>query len=86
MSMTAQPLERLEARRPFPARTGRTGNLIYRLITTTLMTGAYGKTWPDRDALMFALTYLRQFAADWDDRQSATSKAGHGHVAAAAHA
>jgi AcrR family transcriptional regulator len=52
----------------------------------TLMTGAYGKTWPDRDALMFALTYLRQFAADRDDRQSATSKAGHRHVAAAAHA
>jgi AcrR family transcriptional regulator len=52
----------------------------------TLMTGAYGKTWPDRDALMFALTYLRQFAADRDDRQSATSKARHRHVAAAAHA
>ena len=25
------------------------------------MTGAYGKTWPDRDALAFALSYLREF-------------------------
>lgn len=29
----------------------------------SLMSGAYGKTWPDRDALTFALSYLRQFAA-----------------------
>jgi AcrR family transcriptional regulator len=27
-----------------------------------LMTGAYGKVWPDRDALSFALAHLRQFA------------------------
>jgi hypothetical protein len=36
-----------------------------------LMTGAYGKTWPDRDALTFALSYLRQFAARPRDRRSA---------------
>jgi AcrR family transcriptional regulator len=35
----------------------------------SLMTGAYGKTWPDRDALTFALTYLRQFAARPPDRR-----------------
>ena len=50
----------------------------------TLMTGAYGKTWPDRDALMFALAYLRQFAADRSGRHSAASKAGRRRVAAAA--
>ena len=32
-----------------------------------MMTGAYGKTWPDRDALNFALAYLRQFAAQPQD-------------------
>lgn len=48
----------------------------------TLMTGAYGKTWPDRDALTFALAYLRQFAADRSDRRSATSKTGPRRVAA----
>jgi hypothetical protein len=36
-----------------------------------LMTSAYGKTWPDRDALTFALSYLRQFAARPRDRRSA---------------
>jgi cytochrome c oxidase subunit 1 len=35
MSTSAAPLEGLRARRPFPARTGPKGNLIYRLITTT---------------------------------------------------
>jgi hypothetical protein len=37
----------------------------------SLMTGAYGKTWPDRDALTFALSYLRLFAARPRDRRSA---------------
>jgi AcrR family transcriptional regulator len=36
----------------------------------TMLTGVYRKTWPDRDALLFALTYLRQFAANPDDRAS----------------
>lgn len=35
-----------------------------------LMTGAYAKAWPDRDALTFALTYLRQFAAHPRDRSA----------------
>lgn len=38
----------------------------------SLMTGAYGKTWPDHDALTFALSYLRQFAARPGPRRSAT--------------
>src|ERR1700721_2412578 len=33
----------------------------------TLLSSTYGATWPDRDALMFALTYLRQFAAHRGD-------------------
>jgi AcrR family transcriptional regulator len=37
------------------------------------MTFAYGKTWPDRDALTFALAYLRQFAARPQDRLSPKS-------------
>jgi AcrR family transcriptional regulator len=37
----------------------------------SLMTGAYGKSWPDRDALTFALNYLRLFAARPRDRRSA---------------
>jgi AcrR family transcriptional regulator len=37
------------------------------------MTFAYGKTWPDRDALNFALAYLRQFAARPQDRLPLTS-------------
>jgi len=37
----------------------------------SLMAGAYGKTWPDRDALTFALSYLRQFAARPRDPRSA---------------
>jgi AcrR family transcriptional regulator len=36
----------------------------------SLMTGAFGKTWPDRDALTFALSYLRQFAAHPRDRRA----------------
>ena len=36
-----------------------------------LMSAAYGKTWPDRDALTFALSYLRQFAARPRDRRAA---------------
>lgn len=52
----------------------------------TLMTGAYGKTWPDRDALTFALAYLRRFATDRNDRHPATSKSGHRRPAVAAHA
>jgi AcrR family transcriptional regulator len=36
-----------------------------------LMAGAYGKTWPEHDALTFALSYLRQFAARPRDRRSA---------------
>jgi AcrR family transcriptional regulator len=36
----------------------------------TLLTSAYCTTWPDRDALTFALTYLRQFAAHPRDRRS----------------
>ncbi|OBH97681.1 TetR/AcrR family transcriptional regulator [Mycobacterium sp. E2733] len=34
-----------------------------------LMSGAYGKTWPNRDALIFALNYLRQFAVRPPDRR-----------------
>ena len=37
----------------------------------SLLTGAYGKTWPDHDALTFALSYLRQFAARPRPRRSA---------------
>ena len=33
MTAEAPPRERLEARRPFPARLGRKGNLIYKLLT-----------------------------------------------------
>jgi hypothetical protein len=33
------------------------------------MTGAYRKTWPDRDALTFTLSGLRQFAARPRDRR-----------------
>ncbi|MEC4763749.1 TetR/AcrR family transcriptional regulator [Mycobacterium sherrisii] len=40
-----------------------------------LMTRAYGKTWPDRDALSFALNYLRQFAAHPRDRRRARPSA-----------
>ncbi|BBZ71426.1 TetR/AcrR family transcriptional regulator [Mycobacterium paraseoulense] len=36
----------------------------------SLMSGAYGKAWPDRDALTFALSYLRQFATRPRDRRS----------------
>jgi AcrR family transcriptional regulator len=36
-----------------------------------LMGGAYGKTWPDRDALNFAMSYLRQFAARPHHRRAA---------------
>jgi AcrR family transcriptional regulator len=36
-----------------------------------LMASAYGKTWPDRDALAFALNYLRQFAARPPARRAA---------------
>ncbi|ORJ62289.1 TetR/AcrR family transcriptional regulator [Mycobacterium simiae] len=36
-----------------------------------LMTRAYGKTWPDRDALTFAVNYLRQFANRPRDRRAA---------------
>lgn len=39
-----------------------------------LMSRAYGKTWPDRDALAFALNYLRQFAARPRDRRSAPTR------------
>jgi AcrR family transcriptional regulator len=39
------------------------------------MTLAYGKTWPDRDALNFALAYLRQFAARPQDRVPPTGGA-----------
>jgi AcrR family transcriptional regulator len=39
------------------------------------MTFAYGKTWPDRDALNFALAHLRQFAARPKDRLPRTSGA-----------
>ena len=35
MSTSAPPLGALRASRPFPERTGPTGSLIYRLITTT---------------------------------------------------
>ncbi|MGB5149969.1 MAG: cbb3-type cytochrome c oxidase subunit I, partial [Mycobacterium sp.] len=35
MTAEAPPIEELEARRPFPARMGPKGNLIYKLITTT---------------------------------------------------
>ena len=35
MSTSAPPLGGLRASRPFPERTGPTGSLIYRLITTT---------------------------------------------------
>jgi cytochrome c oxidase subunit 1 len=35
MTTEAPPVDRLEARRPFPARLGPTGNLIYKLVTTT---------------------------------------------------
>jgi len=35
MSTSAPPLGALRAGRPFPERTGPTGGLIYRLITTT---------------------------------------------------
>jgi AcrR family transcriptional regulator len=45
----------------------------------TLMAGAYGKSWPNRDALMFALAQMRGFAAHPDDRQS-----GHRSVSVAA--
>lgn len=33
------------------------------------MSSAYGKVWPDRDALTFAVTYLRGFAARPKDRE-----------------
>jgi AcrR family transcriptional regulator len=36
----------------------------------TLLASAYGATWPDRDALTFALAYLRQFAAHREDQLS----------------
>ncbi|MGD1238340.1 TetR/AcrR family transcriptional regulator [Mycobacterium seoulense] len=36
----------------------------------SLMSGAYGKAWPDRDALTFALSYLRQFATHPRGRRS----------------
>ncbi|MDT5229623.1 MAG: cytochrome c oxidase subunit, partial [Mycobacterium sp.] len=35
MTAEAPPLGELEASRPYPARTGPKGNLVYRLITTT---------------------------------------------------
>jgi AcrR family transcriptional regulator len=34
----------------------------------TLLTNTYGATWPDRDAMTFALTHLRQYAAHPDDQ------------------
>jgi AcrR family transcriptional regulator len=36
----------------------------------TLLSSTYSATWPDRDALTFALTYLRQFAAHREDQLS----------------
>jgi cytochrome c oxidase subunit 1 len=35
MSAEAPPQERLQTRRPFPARLGPKGNLVYKLVTTT---------------------------------------------------
>jgi AcrR family transcriptional regulator len=35
----------------------------------SLISGAYAKVWPDREALTYALTHLRQFAARPEDRQ-----------------
>jgi hypothetical protein len=35
-----------------------------------LIKSVHGKTWPDRDALTFALNYLRQVAARPRDRRS----------------
>ena len=49
-----------------------------------MLTGAYRKTWPDRDALVFALTYLRQFAANPDDRESPPAGDGRRQAAATA--
>lgn len=49
-----------------------------------MMTGAYGKTWPDHDALNFALAYLRQFAAHPQDRQPPTTGAALGREVATA--
>jgi AcrR family transcriptional regulator len=40
-----------------------------------MMTGTYGKSWPDRDALTFALAYLRRFAAHPKDRLSRATEA-----------
>ncbi|HEX4393488.1 MAG TPA: TetR/AcrR family transcriptional regulator [Mycobacterium sp.] len=46
----------------------------------TLLSSAYGATWPDHDALTFALTYLRQFTAHQGDQLSdstpSTTKGG----------
>jgi AcrR family transcriptional regulator len=36
----------------------------------TLLTSTYGATWPDRDALTFALTHLRHCAARPDDQNT----------------
>jgi AcrR family transcriptional regulator len=49
-----------------------------------MMTGAYGKTWPDSDALNFALARLRQFATHARDRRSPTAKTAPQRSAAAA--
>jgi AcrR family transcriptional regulator len=37
----------------------------------SLLGGAYSATWPDREALTYALVYLRQFAARPEDKQAA---------------
>jgi len=37
----------------------------------SLMSGAYGKAWPDREALTYALAHLRRFAARPADRVGA---------------
>jgi hypothetical protein len=35
----------------------------------SMMSSAYGKMWPDRDALTFALAHVRGFAARPEDRE-----------------
>jgi AcrR family transcriptional regulator len=40
------------------------------------LTGVYVKTWPDRDALTYALTYLRQFDARKPNQQTARRTTG----------
>jgi AcrR family transcriptional regulator len=47
----------------------------------TLIGGAYGATWPDRESLTFAVNYLRQFAADEQDKPRAAAEASGRRVA-----